>query len=176
MSTFIQKNQILIGLVLAGLIVGLFVYFGVSGNNLDFLKKQVELSEDPSYLFSEDFNPNKISVYGISIGDSESKINEAVISEPKNSAGWIHTKNGVGYRISDGKVVEIVLSRDETKRIGLLREDEIVIRFGEPDRIEDATGLARFSGGKDYFYIDKGLIVRFSGTGININILGKSLK
>ena len=171
MNDFIAKNQIIVGLVLAALVVGLFVYFGNNSGNLGFLDRQIELSKNHNYLFSDDFDPNKVSVYGISIGDSESKIDESVISEQKNSAGWIHTENDVGYRVSNGEVIEIVLGWDETKRMGLLREDEILIRFGEPDKIEEGLGFS--SDGKNYLYIDRGIIVRYSDLGMHINILGK---
>ena len=108
------------------------------------------------------------------MGVSENKIESSVIEDPKNSAGWIHTVNRVGYRVSDGRVVEMVLSQDETRRMGLLREDEIIVRFGEPDRIEEGGGLL---WSKNYFYIDRGLIVRYGQGGpdakFHINIIGK---
>jgi hypothetical protein len=77
----------------------------------------------------------------------------------------------VGYRIASGQVVEIVLQWKETKRIGLMREDEIFIRFGKADKVEDRAGL--LAGGRDYFYVNRGLIVRYSTNGISINIIGK---
>jgi len=59
------------------------------------------------------------------------------------------------------------------EKIGLLREDEIIIRFGQPDKVEEKTG---FLAGKDYFYIDRGLIIRYTDA-LNkftvINIIGK---
>jgi len=151
-----------------GLIVTiLIIIIAIStGAYLYLSNSKIEISTHSEYLFNKNFNPNKILVYGIAIGDTENKIPSSVINENKNSAGWIHTTNNVGYRIANNKVVEIVLSSKETKRIGLIREDEIIMRFGNPDKIEKNN-----FGISIYYYINKGLSVRYTDAlGVNINI------
>jgi hypothetical protein len=167
-----RENKTVIAILLAGLIIGLFSFFSPKNEmSVGKLQSKIELSKESSYLFNPQFNPNMVKVYGVSIGDSQNVIAAETISESQNSAGWIHTKNGVGYRIASGQVVEIVLQWKETKRIGLMREDEIFIRFGKADKVEDRAGL--LAGGRDYFYVNRGLIVRYSTNGISINIIGK---
>jgi len=131
---------------------------------------RIEISENLEYLFDKNFRPNKILFYGIGIGDDENKINRDLIMEPKNEYGWIHMVYSGGYRIVNNKVAEIVL-RDVENILSILREEEIIIKFGLPDKTEEDD----FLGIKNFFYIDKGLIIRFSkDTGmVNINIVGK---
>ncbi len=157
-----MKNKKIILLIIIFVALAFFAIF--------ILLNKIELSENPGYLFDKDFKSNKIEVYGISIGDKESEIDQNLITEQGIAIGWIHTKNNVGYRIANGKVVEIVLGSDETKRIGLFREDEIIMRFGKPDKIEDTSNS--FVQQKNYFYIKKGLVIRFyDELGIIINIM-----
>lgn len=161
-----EKIRILIIIVAMFLLVGGVYYFLFYGRKIDIAK-------NPEFLYSENFRSDKIALYGIAFGDEESKINPSLIEEEKNSSGWIQMKNDVGYRISAGKVVEMVLRNTMIEKLGLLREDEIIIRFGEADKIEEKTALGQ---GKDYYYINRGLIVRYSDTLqkiMIINIVGK---
>lgn len=135
--------------------------------------QSVELTQNTSYLFSQNFNPNIIKLYGIGIGDLESKIPSSIrIDYGIDTTGWIHTNTDVGYRTAGGRVVEIALGWNITKNLfGLLREDEILVRFGSPDIVTPG-----FTGyGSDYTYVNKGLIVRVApnNLGIQINVIGK---
>lgn len=137
--------------------------------------KKIELTDNRSYLFDKDFDSNSIKVYGVALGDDISKIDPATITEHYEEVGWVHTVNDVGYRVSGGKVVEFIIKTKELERAGFRREDEILIRFGEPDKIEEGGG---FLGDKQYFYIDRGLIVSYIdlSTGddiLSVNIIGK---
>jgi len=62
----------------------------------------IELAERPEYIYSKDFHPNKITLYGIKIGDGEDEISPSLMETGKDSAGWINMKNDIGYRIADG--------------------------------------------------------------------------
>jgi len=150
------------------IILSALVLLGSTLYFLNVIDNRIELSENPEYLFSENFNPNNILVYGVGIGDEENKIDENLIEYEKNSYGWIHTINKVGYRILNEKVIEIVLSWDETKGIGLIEKDDIIIKFGEPDKLEGVINASD----QDYYYIDRGIIARYHyDLGVNINIL-----
>lgn len=133
----------------------------------------VELTNNPSHLFSSNFNPNQVKIYGVGIGDNESAIPaSSIIQLGYDTYGWVHTTNDVRYRVASGRVVEIGLGRDVVKNVfGLLREDEVLVRFGSPDRIQ--PGFTGYGG--DYTYADRGLIVRVSpdGTSIQVNIIGR---
>jgi len=185
MSNLIHKYQILFGFIVIAVVLSLTVLFSekidvqttavsqkpVMQNVVasDDTKK-IELSENKTYLFSEEFNPNKVTLFGIGIGDDVNKIKTENIDE-KNDI-WIHTLNGAGYRPVEGKIVELRISSDLAESFGIFRDDEIFIRFGEPDKIEDTSSEA--FGGKVYFYVKKGLIVRYADKlGVSINILGK---
>lgn len=138
--------------------------------------KKVELTENRSYLFDSAFNPNNIKLYGVALGDDISRIDPATITEHHEEYGWVHTVNNVGYRVSSGKVVEFIISTKELERAGFRRENEILIRFGEPDKVEKGEGF--LAERTQYFYIDRGLIVSHidlpSGDDIfSVNILGK---
>lgn len=174
MSNFIQKYQILIGLIIVALISSVTLIFLNHSPDQESVEVEdsvkIELSENSNYLFSDDFDPNKVTLFGIGIGDSINKIKVEDISE-KNDI-WIHTFNGAGYRPEGGKIVEMVVSSKLTKSFGIFRDEEIIIRFGNPDKINDTSSEPL--GNKEYFYIEKGLIVRsFSKIGISVNILGK---
>lgn len=180
---WLKENWFKIGILTVALILVLTLYnLSIKkGNNsavqnlASQISPKIELSEDRSYLFREDFDPKKIKVYGVAIGDSVSKIDPSTITENiDGNVAWIHTSNEVGYRIVDGKVVEIVLHTEELKRAGLQREEEILIRFGKPDKVENDD----FLNGTRYYYISRGLIVGYvkisTGNDImSVNILGK---
>lgn len=131
-----------------------------------------ELSENPNYLFSKNFDPKKVKVYGVGIGDLGSQIDYSTIKQQEEFFGWVHTTNGIGYRIADGRVVEIALN-DLVKRIGLIREDEIIMRFGEPDQTK-VTGSSPYITDK-YYYISRGLIVSYSTLGTGGVMLGVNI-
>ncbi len=160
----IKITILVIILVIILLITGAYYFF--------FQEKRIDIAEKPEYLYSETFYPSKITLYGIGIRDKESKIDPSLIEEEKNSAGWINMKSDVGYRVADGKVVEMALRGTMIEKLGLLREEEIIIKFGKPDKIEERTG---FLSGKNYLYIDKGLIIRVNDSKniVLINIIGK---
>ncbi|MFH1822868.1 MAG: hypothetical protein ABH830_04155 [Patescibacteria group bacterium] len=155
----------------------------------NFLKeKRIEITENPAYFYSKDFDPNKIVLYGAGIGDevSKIKINSADItlasitcehynlclSEELNISGWIYMEsNGYrrgSYRIANNKIVGLNLNGST---IGIFKEDEIIIKFGKPDKQEKDESVF---GGTKYFYIDRGLIVKASSLGaINIDVIGR---
>jgi hypothetical protein len=129
-----------------------------------------ELSVNPSYLFSKDFNPNRVKVYGVGIGDLLAKIDQSSIIQQQEYAGWIHTTNGVGYQIANGIVVNISLN-DLVKKMGLFTEDAIIIKFGKPDQLTEKGSSPYIN--RTYYYINKGLVVNYYETGgITVNIIG----
>ncbi len=152
--------------VVIGAIVGALLYGFASSGGFAFGK--IELTENPSYLFSSNFDSHKAKVQGVAIGDSVLKIDPATVTE-QNNAGWMHRGEDIGYRVSGGHVVEMILKNDATRRMGLLRDEEIIVRFGNPDKIEEEKEILPT---KTYIYIDKGIIVRYSKDfGISVNLL-----
>ena len=168
------KKKILIW-VGAIIVIGLLGFFWYQ-----YYPQHIELSQNPNYLFDPHFNPNQVTLYGIKIGDPQSKINPATISVQSDASGWIHTTNGVGYRIANGKVVELVLNWDFTSKIGLNRQDQIEIQFGKPDSTDTKPIIGSYMQ-TEYNYISRGLIVSYAevpnpslgSSTIQINILGK---
>ncbi len=174
MSNFIQKYQVLIGLIVVAIVSSITLLFLSQSSDQEHVEVinnvKIELSQNSNYLFSANFDPNNVTLYGVGIGDSVNKIKTEDISE-KNDI-WIHTINGAGYRPEGGKIVELVISSTLAKSFGILREEEIIIRFGNPDKINDSSSEP--FGSKEYFYIEKGLIVRhIDKIGVSVNILGK---
>lgn len=127
-----------------------------------------ELSENPKYLFSKDFNPNRAKVFGVGIGDLGSGI--ASIVPQQEYGGWVRTTNGTAYRIVNGVVVEIALNNDGIANLS--RSDEIIIKFGQPDQTKTDGSSPYIT--TTYYYIDRGLVVYdYQPTGgIKVNIIG----
>ncbi len=133
-------------------------------------KTSIELSENPEYLFSKNFDPSLVKVYGVGVGDYQSKIDPSSVVEGVEYFGWIHTTNKIGYRIADNKVVEISLNSSVLARMGIFRQDEIIIRFGKPDQTNE-SGNSPYKTFK-YYYINKGLVVSYYETGgLAVNII-----
>lgn len=131
--------------------------------------QKIELSTNPEYLYSSEFIPQKVALNGIALGESVYRISETEIVERYDDVGWIHTAGGFSYRYASStkKVVELRLSGDAMRDLGLASEREVIPRFGKPDRKETS-----FFGGTKYFYDDRGLMVTaFDEIGIHINIL-----
>lgn len=135
--------------------------------------RKIDIMDNPSHIFSDEFKPANISLNGIKLGDSENKIDKNLVTSETESVGWVHVGQEYSYRIVENKVVEFALKENFIKKTGILREDEIYIRFGKPDKIEEAYKSLP-GAGKAYYYINKGLIIRTSGADISqINILSK---
>lgn len=136
-----------------------------------------ELSQNPEYLFSKTFNPNKVKVYGVGIGDLEGSINQSSIIRQQEYFGWVRTTNGIAYRIANGKVVEIALN-ELVKSLGIYTEGNIIMRFGQPDKIDTTSDYYvgnTHNISKSYYYISRGLLVTYNeGTvsSIGINVTG----
>ncbi len=136
-----------------------------------------ELSQNPEYLFSKTFNPNKAKVYGVGIGDLESSIDQSSIIRQQEYFGWERTTNGVAYRIANGKVVEIALN-EFAKKLGIYSESNIIMMFGQPDKIDTTSDY--YNAGvhyiaKQYYYTNRGLHISYNEggmTSIGINITG----
>ncbi len=126
-----------------------------------------ELSENPKYLFSKDFNPNKAKVFGVGIGDLRSNITSIVPQQEYGS--WVRTTNSTAYRIVNGIVVEIALNNDGIAN--LFRTDEIIIKFGQSDQTK-TTGNPPYTT-TTYYYVNRGLVVYdYGSSGIKVNIIG----
>lgn len=182
------SNPVVVILALALVGLGGYMFFSKNLNN-DSEKKitetrviktqtasvSVELSQNPEYLFSKTFNPNLVKVYGVGIGDLESNINQSSIIKQQEYFGWVRTTNGIAYRIANGKVVEIALN-EMVKSLGIYSESNIIMRFGQPDKIDTTSDYYVGSAhniSKNYYYISRGLLVIYhegtvSSVGINI--------
>lgn len=174
MSNFFQRYQVIVGFVVMAIVLSLTIIFlnksSVQPVSLSKEIEKIELTQEYDYLFSDEFDPNQVTLFGVGLGDSINNVKTEDISE-KNDI-WVHTFNGAGYRPVGGKVVELVISSDLAKKFGIFRDEEILIRFGEPDKLEDTSG--ELFGNKEYFYIKKGLIVRYNDKlGVSVNILSK---
>ncbi len=136
-----------------------------------------ELSQNSEYLFSKNFNPNKVKVYGAGIGDLESNINQSTIINQQEYFGWVRTTNGIAYRIANGKVVEIALN-ELVKKLGIYSESNIIMRFGQADKIDTTSDyyiLNTHYISKSYYYIHRGILVTYNEgnlSSIGINITG----
>jgi len=128
-----------------------------------------ELSENPKYLYSKAFDPNKAKVYGVGIGDPVTMLDQASIVQQLEFGGWIHTTNGTGYRIVNGTIEEIALNNDGIAN--LISADEIIIKFGQPDRTtQNGTSPNAWT---TYYYINRGIVVTdYQTGGIKVNIIG----
>jgi len=143
---------LLFGLVVAVLAIGMFLFSTEGRINPESFMGKKELTEDPDFLFSDKFESKKTAVNGISLGDNESKVKRLGPSS-KDKDGWLFTSDGTGYRIHKGKVIEILLSTEQSRKMDLISEREVKAKFGKPDNTE------RFSSSSDLFYTEKGLIV-----------------
>lgn len=143
------------GSVVAVLAIGLFLLSTEGGISLESFKGKKELTEDPGYLQSDKFESKKAAVNGIGLGDNESKLKHLGPSS-KDKDGWLFTTDGTGYRVFQGKVIEILLSLEDSEKSGFMKKSDVKAKLGKPDNIEG------FSGYNDYFYPDKGLIVTVS--------------
>lgn len=136
-----------------------------------------ELSQNPEYLFSKTFNPNKVKAYGVGIGDLESIIDQSSIIRQEEYFGWVRTVNGVGYRIANGKVVEIAL-HEMAEKLGIYSESNIIMMFGQPDKIDTTSDYYNENIHilvKEYYYTNKGLNISYIKGGITligINVTG----
>lgn len=136
-----------------------------------------ELSQNPEYLFSKTFNPNKVKAYGVGIGDLESSIDQSSIIRQEEYFGWVRTVNGVAYRITNGKVVEIALN-EMAKKLGIYSESNIIMMFGQPDKIDTTSDYYNANVhyiAKQYYYTNKGLHISYNEGGmttIGINVTG----
>jgi len=137
--------------------------------NLD----KIDIGNNPKFLFDQNFSPENVSLFGIEFSDTINDIPAEKVDSVVESAGWVHLNNGASYRLSEGgTIVEFALHDLIISELGILRRDEMEFKFGEPDKIEEDTGFDATS--YDYYYYDKGIIVRWWGDEISlINIIEK---
>ena len=126
-----------------------------------------ELSQNPQYLYSKSFNPNKVKVYGVGIGDSVNSISSIVPQQ--EYGGWVRTTNGTAYRIVNGQVDEIALNNDGIAN--LISDNEIIIKFGDPEKTTQ-SGTSPYLT-TTYYYISRGIVITdYQTGGIKVNIIG----
>lgn len=115
---------------------------------------KIEITEDPSYIIREDFDPNDISVYGVVCWDPIDAIDKAIIDKTAEvKEGFISTKKDLSYGTSGDKIISFTLIDDLAKQTGI-----------------DGTNVERLLGRADldkvgfidqYKYPDKGLEFAF---------------
>ncbi len=135
-----------------------------------------ELSTNPNYLLSKDFNQNKVKLYGVGIGDSTSSINPSSINHQQEyKLGLIRLLTGDAYMSSNGIVTGMYLR--DSKVYGIYTENDIFTKFGWPDKSETTSDYyvgANHNTLKFYYYYSRGLQIMNSQNGpdtfISINI------
>ena len=143
------------------------------------ITKGIELSENPSHLFSAGFNPNTVKIYGAGIGDVEKSIPESIRTDfgleiyryGVNGNDTVSTIHDVSYKILNGKVAEIRLGMTATKNLfGMLDEDDVLTKLGKPDVLKSNT---KSGFGDIYIYSDKSLVIEVNPVFIAVSILSK---
>jgi len=109
---------------------------GGSGDNSVKMEDFYELSKDPMQISKKDAHIGNVQLWGIKIGDPESKIPKDKIYET-NESGWRMCAGGVRYRVKDGKIIELRISADIIEKITFLNsEAKIQEQMGPADKVK----------------------------------------
>ena len=141
-----------------------------------------DLAENPNYLFSKNFDPNKVKYYGIGIGDPVSSINPSSIKHQQEYVpGLIRLLNSDAYMSSNGVVTGIHLGEltIDSPLFSIYTKNDVFTKLGWPDTTTTTSDYyvgANHDTTTDYYYISRKLKViesDISGqTFILINING----
>jgi tetratricopeptide (TPR) repeat protein len=116
-----------------------------------------ELSKDPSILTKE-FDLDQLRLYNMKLGDSESKIPQAIITD--KDSGWIQLKGDAQVHIVDGTIREFKLERDFLRRLGVASEDHVQSKIGSTETIVE-FGLFGKTAAKFYIYPSKNMAIEW---------------
>lgn len=145
---------------IAFLITG-FILGGLYFENLyvKFVGK-TELSDDYTVLIDDKFNPERITLHGISLNQSISGLNLSETFERDDGRSVHQTEFDDTAVISDNnKVHALVLKNDALEKSGLTSGNAIVSLLGEPDDFQDNEGFL-----DAYIYFDRKMILRVTDT------------
>jgi hypothetical protein len=123
-------------------------------------KRIVDLMDDPSFIISNLFSVENVSLHGIRLGDSAEKIPVDQIDE-RNKQGWIFLKSDARYHILNGVVAQFAIPPALVKRTGLNCASDAYYTFGKPDRTENLVNRYGKVTTKVFYYFEKGIIVHW---------------
>lgn len=115
----------------------------------------MEISNDKKIILDKDLNPNRISLFGLKLGDSVNEIPTDKENRFQFGSLWIGTDLDASYRADESKqiIVEYLFREKFLEDLKLTNPRRILKKFGKPEAIEKKNGTHY------YFYPERKLVV-----------------
>lgn len=99
-----------------------------------------EIAANPKLLLDPATPVEKVSLYGIRLGDDESAIPEIKIHERDTRRGWVFMRDPIRYRIVNGKVVTLgCWDQRVLSRLGVRTQEDVERVFGKAEGVYELS-------------------------------------
>jgi hypothetical protein len=98
---------------------------------------ELEISKDPTVVYSNSDQWRSMQLYGIGLGAPEAQLPRKKIRN-RNDAGWVEMRNGARYLVKGGKVAGLgVWDQKILSKLAIKSPNDIELKFGKPESVDD---------------------------------------